>query len=105
MTDEVVFTDYQGRSIRLTDERQQHILEHVEMRGQLDRIRETLKSPELVVATSLDETVHVYHRFYSQPPVTSKHLHVAVKLLEADAFIVTAFFSNRLKKGSKVWPR
>lgn len=105
MTDVVVYTDYEGRSIRLTNERKEHILEHVEMHGQLDRIRETLKSPELVIATNLDEAIHVYHRYYAQTPVTSKHLHVAVKLLEGDAFVVTAFFSNRVKKGTKIWPR
>ena len=72
MTDVVVYLDYEGRSIRLTDERKEHIFKHVEMHGQLDRVAETLRSPELVVATNLDEMVHVYHRYYARTPVTSK---------------------------------
>ncbi len=101
--DTVVFTDYQGRAVRLTPERRAHVLEHPEMVDQLDRIRETLAEPEIVVATHADETVCVYHRHYEETPVTDKVLLVAVKLLEEDAFVLTAFFSSRRKKGKLVW--
>ena len=101
--DTILFPDYQGRTVRFTKERQEHVLEHREMVGQFERIRETVKSPELVVATRLDESVHVYHRFYDTTPVTSKYLQVAVKLLEEDAFILTAFYSSRQKRGETVW--
>ena len=99
----VVFTDYAGRAVRLTDERQAHILEHPEMAGQTARIAETLARPETVVATTVDESVCVYGRFYEQTPVTSKHLQVAVKLSSTDAFVLTAFYSRRPKKGVLVW--
>ncbi|MCC7446292.1 MAG: hypothetical protein IT324_02695 [Anaerolineae bacterium] len=103
MTDEQTLTDYQNRRIRLPQERWQHILEHAEMVGQLDRIIETLTSPELVIATEADPAVHAYHRLYPQTPVTRKYLIVAVKVLPDDAFVLTAFFSRRLKKGSVLW--
>jgi hypothetical protein len=51
VNEDQTLTDYQGRRIRLPQERWQHILEHAEMVGQLDRIIETLTSPELVIAT------------------------------------------------------
>lgn len=76
------------------------------MAEQFDRIAETLAQPELVVATTVDESVHVYHRFYEATPVTSKFLQVAVKLVELveeDAFVLTAFYSSRPKKGVVVW--
>lgn len=107
--DIIILADHKGRAIRLTDERLEHILEHSEMADQLERIKETIKSPSTIVATSADETVYVYHRFYEITPVTSKFLLVAVKLLEDDAFVLTAFFSGREKKGDcdmdtlKVW--
>jgi hypothetical protein len=49
--DIIILIDYSGRQIRLTTERYQHILEHPEMLDQLERIRETLSQPDLVVCT------------------------------------------------------
>lgn len=105
MNDDVtILTDYNDRNIRLTAERRKHISEHPEMVDQFERIAETVKSPETIIATSADETVHVYHRYYETTPVTSKFLLVAVKLTsEDDAFVLTAFFSRREKRGSVVW--
>jgi len=44
-----VYVDYQGKRIRLTEERLAHILEHAEMRGVEPRIAQTLAQPEKVV--------------------------------------------------------
>jgi predicted thioesterase len=99
----VILTDHKGRAVRLTAERRAHILEHPEMVGQFERVAETLAQPELVVATTVDENVHVYHRYYAVTPVTGKYLQVAVKLLTADAFVLTAFYSSRPKKGAEIW--
>lgn len=73
------------------------------MEGQIERIKETLEHPESIVVTEADETVHVYQRFYDSTAVTSKYLLVAVKILDQDAFILTAFFSSRPKKGKTIW--
>ena len=97
------FTDYQGRVIRLTMERWTHIRDHPEMTDQRDRLRETLAMPDVVIETVKDVTVHVYHRLYEQTPVTRKYLLVVVKILTEDAFVITAFFSGRLKRGNVRW--
>lgn len=104
LPDESQLADYEGRVVRFTSERLAHVLLHPEMDGQLDRIQETLLEPELVVATRADETVHVYHRHYTSTPVTSKYLHVAVKILPDDAFVLTAYLSSRRKRGLTIWP-
>ena len=101
--DTEIFLDYLNRRIRLTQERKEHILEHPEMKGQLAWISDTLLNPEVVVATKADKTVHVYHRYYPITTVASKYLLVAVKIGIDDAFVLTAFFSNRQKKGVIVW--
>lgn len=101
--DTILLTDYNDRTIRLTDERRIHILDNPEMAEQLERIRETIKTPEVVIATDADKTVQVYHRYYETTPVTSKFLLVVVKLLTDDAFVLTAFFSRREKKSVLVW--
>jgi len=103
VADHEILTDCQGRAVRLTEERWAHILDHPEMIGQRERLIETLAQPDLVIATVKDETVHVYHRLYETTPVTRKFLVVAVKMEEDDAFVLTAYFTSRLKKGKIVW--
>ena len=104
MTNQLL-TDHQGRQIRLTEERWQHILTHPEMDGQQNRLQEVLSSPEVVIATQKDASVHAYHRWYERTPVTQKHAVVVVKLLENDAFVLTAYFTSRVRKGNVIWQR
>ena len=96
--------DYAGRRIRLTEERWSHILEHPEMRGQLRKLRTALREPVLVLTSRLDPSVHMYFRLYQRTSVGRKYLMVAVKLSEADAFVVTAFFTDEPKGATQVWP-
>ncbi|MBI4571985.1 MAG: hypothetical protein HY713_01700 [candidate division NC10 bacterium] len=58
-----VIHDYQGVSIRLTDERLAHILEHPEMEGLAGAIEETLGHPEKVVESLSDPEARLYYRF------------------------------------------
>jgi hypothetical protein len=71
-----------------------HIHEHPEMVGQERRIREVLQEPDIVFTSHKDSSVHVYYRHYARRPVGSKHLMVAVKIFEEDAFVITAFFTD-----------
>jgi len=50
--------DRNGREIRLTNERLNHILEHPEMESQESRIVETLLTPDSIIASHHDATVH-----------------------------------------------
>ena len=43
-----VLIDYEGRAIRLTDDRWKHISEHPEMAGMKEALEETLGAPEVV---------------------------------------------------------
>ncbi len=43
-----VLTDYQGKPVRLTDERLAHIMEHPEMVNMGAALEETLLKPQLV---------------------------------------------------------
>ena len=97
--------DYADRTVRLTDERLSHIHEHPEMVGQERRIREVLQKPDVVFTSHKDSSVHVYYKHYTRSPAGSKHLMVAVKNLEEDAFVITAFFTGEVKGGEQVWPK
>lgn len=102
MNDQILI-DYQERPVRLTQERWLHILQHPEIVDQRERLIETLRTPQIIIATVADENVHAYHRLYAETPVTRKYLIVVVKFIEDDAFVLTAYFSNRLKRGRIVW--
>jgi hypothetical protein len=93
-------SDYEGRDIRLTEERLEHIERRPEMVSQLDRIEETLEYPDEVRRSEQDEAVHLYHRGYESTPVTEKLLLVVVKVATESPFVITVFFTDRLKTGS-----
>src|SRR5437867_1218240 len=100
-----ILKDRFGRAVRLTHERKGHILEHSEMEGQSDKLEEVLTEPDVIVRSQRDPNVHLYHKHYSETPVTEKHLLVAVKVEENDAFVVTAFFTDTVKKGERIWAK
>ncbi len=100
------FKDIYGREVRLTDERYEHLIsDHPEMTGQLDKLQMTLLVPQKVVRSRTDETVELFYRHYASTPVTRKYLCVVVKALTDDAFIVTAYFTDAIKKGEILWPK
>lgn len=99
-----ILRDFHSREIRLTDERLAHILKHPEMQGQEQRTAETLLTPHLVILSYHDPTVHLYHKLFEETPVTRKYLVVVVRYLEWDAFVITAFFTDKEKKGVGIWP-
>ena len=99
------FRDYHGQSIRLTQERQKHILEHPEMRGMLSRIKETLAGPQRVIQSLSDKDANLYYRFYIGTKVGDKYLCVVVKTVKKDSFVLTAYLTDSVKKGEIVWLR
>jgi len=98
-----ILRDYRATPIRLTDERRAHILEHEEMAGAEPLIGETLLHPDVVVQSLRDERVSLYHRYYTGTHVGDKFLCVVVKGGEGDAFVLTAYFTDRVKKGRILW--
>jgi hypothetical protein len=96
--------DIHGLAIRLTDERLAHILEHPEMVGLEDAIGETLLQPEQIVESLSDPQAHLYYRFYMGTRVGDKFLCVVVKVVDTDAFVLTAYLTDKIKKGVRVWP-
>ena len=97
--------DQLKRTIRLTKERHQHIVERLEMTGQEDRIRETIALPDIVKVSRHDPHALCYYRWYEATPVTKKHLLCIVKVLNHEGFVVTAFYTDRVKEGKTEWQR
>jgi hypothetical protein len=93
-----------GQKVRLTDERLAHILEHAEMKDLETEIEKVLRQPQLVRRSRTDEAVRLFYEFYAQTIVNGKWLCVVVKCLESDAFVVTAYLTDKPKAGEDLWP-
>lgn len=97
--------DQFGDEIILTEECHQHILFRQEMVGQEERIKETLQVPDLVNYSRYDRQKLLYYRFYDKTPVTQKYLVVIVKKLPRENFIITSFYTDKVKVGETLWQR
>ena len=93
-----------GHAVRLTDERLAHILEHEEMQGMAAEVERVLREPQLVRRSRSDATVRLFYEFYAQTIVGGKWLCVVVKYAEGDAFVVTAYLTDKPKAGEDLWP-
>ena len=97
-------TDCFGNEVRLTGERLAHILGHPEMAGMATEIKRVLRQPQLVRRSRSDPSVRMFYEFYTQTVVGGKWLCVVVKYAENDAFVVTAYLTDKPKAGEDLWP-
>ena len=97
--------DVWRNSVSLTEERRAHLLEHPEMREQEDKLTETLLEPDVVIQSQSDDTVRLFHRFYRRLAIRDKYLCVVVKYVEGDVFIITAYFTDKVKRGEIIWKK
>jgi len=101
-----IYIDTSNRKIRLTNERKEHIEnDHPEMAGQIGKIKRTLLKPDSIIQSRTDPDIELFYRLYKKTPVTEKYLCVIVKLLFEDAFIITAYFTDSIKKGIILWEK
>jgi len=97
-------TDCFGNKIRLTDERLSHILKHPEMASMGREIERVLREPQLVRRSRSDEAVRLFYEFYAQTVVGGKWLCVVVEYVPKQAFVVTAYLTDKPKAGEDLWP-
>jgi len=93
-----------GRSVRLTDERLAHILEHPEMAEMEAELVRVLRQPQVVRLSRSDSAMKLFYEFYAQTVVGGKWLCIVVKYLFDDAFVVTAYLTDKPKAGEDLWP-
>src|SRR5438105_3721649 len=99
-----VLKDYHGREVRMMDERLNHILEHPEMANLEASLEETLREPQFVIQSRTDPSAELSYRFFIGTKVGDKWLCVVVKYSANDAFVVTSYLTDQLKKGTQLWP-
>lgn len=96
--------DHEGLVVRLSPERLAHILEHPEMMDLEQAIGETLQRPDTVMHSLSDSEVRLYYRFYTGTRVGDKLLCIVVKVAGDDAYILTAYLTDKVKRGVVLWP-
>jgi len=72
-----------------------------EMGAEIERV---LREPQLVRRSRSDQAVRLFYEFYAQTIVGGKWLCVVVKYAENDAFVVTAYLTDKPKTGEDLWP-
>src|SRR5438067_969777 len=93
-----------GRNVRLTDERLAHILERSEMKEMATNSSIWLRQPRLCRRSRSDDAVRLFYGFYERTMVGGKWLCVVVKYMGNDAFVVTAYLTDKPKAGEDLWP-
>jgi len=94
-----------GEVVGLDEDRWKHVLEHPEMENQSSKIEETLVDPDEVRESVHVSSIWLFYKFYTNSPVSEKYLLVAVKVSDGEGFIVTAFFTDKVKKGGLIWKK
>ena len=91
--------DNSGRLIRLTKERRIHIKsDHPEMTNELDNLKAVVScGPKFTKTSEYDDNVMFYYRYYKDKKSGAKYLLTAVKHLNGDGFVITAFYTNKVK--------
>ena len=96
-------TAYDGRTIRLSEAQWHHItFFHPEIQDQQKKITQVIQNPKVVLEGATKDT-RICYRFYPSTPVTSKYLAVIIKLLNREGFIITSYFTQRMRKGVVLW--
>ena len=96
-------TAYDGRTVKLSEVQWRHILFfHPEVEGEQKKIMEVVQNPEVVLEGATKDT-KVCYRFYPSTSVTSKYLAVVIKVLNREGFIITSYFTQRIRKGVVLW--
>ena len=90
--------DKTGRKIHLTEELWKHIMyEHTILSNRLNDLIDTLLNPLIIVSSSSDSKVRCYYKYYKNIRLNAKYLMVVVKYLNGSGFIITSFYTDKIK--------
>ncbi|MGK7881461.1 MAG: DUF4258 domain-containing protein [Crocosphaera sp.] len=73
-------------------------IKHPIMTGQEDIVKQTLQFPTEIRRSKSDLDVYLYYKY--QPPY---FVCVVAKHLNGDGFIITAYRTNKIKRGDLIW--
>lgn len=71
----------------------------------LDGLAHVITAPEHAVRSASDPTVELLYEFRRGTKVGDKWLCAVIKYLTNDAFVVTAYLTDKIKQGEHLWAR
>jgi hypothetical protein len=92
-----------GFSVRVTNAYWQRIvsIKHPTMAGQETAVQETLRQSEEVRVSRSDANVYLFYR--TERP--GRWACAVAKRLNGDGFLITAYPTDAIKEGIRVWPK
>ena len=97
------FVDRFGHTIELTTERWLHVLDrHQELQEFEYLIPQTLREPDLVTHSVYDPKVRLYYKRFAH--LWGGKFFVVVVRFNQRCFLLTAYLTDRIKGGERVWP-
>jgi phage-Barnase-EndoU-ColicinE5/D-RelE like nuclease2 len=97
--------DFKGRSIRLTEERITHFIKRLTKAGLFEKLEEAIANPDFVIESVSDPSASISYRYYRGTKAGNKYLCVVVKYATSDAYVLTGYPSDEVKKGRIIWER
>lgn len=76
-------------------------VKHPVMQGREEKVRQTLMHPEEIRLSRSDPAVYL---FYKTEKV-GRWVCAVAKRENNDGFLITAYFTDAIKEGDKIWPR
>ena len=73
-------------------------VKHPEVIGKLALIKNILKMPDLITKSKIDKTVLLFYK-----RINGYWLCVVTKNNVLDGFIITAYITDKIKEGEKIW--
>ena len=92
-----------GFRMRVTNAYWQRIvsIKHPTMAGRETTVQETLRQPDEVRVSRSDATVYLFYRT-EQP---GRWVCAVAKRLNGEGFLITAYLTDAMKEGTRVWPK
>ena len=87
--------DRTGRGMHLSKERWKHIRKKHPEVEEYEIIKETLEKPDRIIQYHKDETIYYFYKYFKHRLVFKKHLLVAVKYLNKDGYVLSAYFEDK----------
>lgn len=73
---------------------------HLEIEGKEKEVKETLIEPDEIRQSISDDSVYLYYKNYRK-----LSLSVVVKNKNGEEFIITAYYTDRIKEGKQIYKR
>lgn len=91
-----------GFSVRVTKAYWQRIvsIKHPTMAGQGTAVQETLRQPEEIRVSRIDVNVYLFYRAER----VGRWVRAVAKRLNGEGFLITAYPTDAIKEGTRVWP-